>query len=63
MILTELKHIFLHPTTNACYNSVIPDSINHPGCVIDKKNKIEHGELGITWSINPLFATTHKLRF
>ena len=27
------------------------------------KNQFEHGEVGITWSINPLFATTHTLRF
>jgi hypothetical protein len=27
------------------------------------KNQFEHGEVGITWSINPLFAKTHKLLF
>ena len=27
------------------------------------KNMFEHGEVAITWSINPLFATTHNLRF
>ena len=27
------------------------------------KNQFEHSGVGITWSINPLFATTHKLRF
>ena len=27
------------------------------------KNKFEHGEMGITRSINTLFTTMHKLRF
>ena len=36
-IWIKLKHIFLHPTTNTCYNSVRPDFVHHPGCVIDGK--------------------------
>ena len=63
VFLTKLKHSLLHPTTNTCYNSVIPDFIHHPGCVINKKDKFEHGEVGITWSINPQSATMLKLFF
>ena len=52
VILIKLKHSFLHPTTNTCYNSVIPEFIHHPGCVINRKISFKHGEVGITWSIN-----------
>ena len=62
-ILTKMKHIFLQPTTNTCHNSVRPDFLDHQGCVIDGTNQFDHGDVGITSSINPLFATTHKLRF
>ena len=61
--LDHIKHIFSHPTTNTCHNNVRPDFNHHPGCVIDGHNQFEHGEVGITWPISPLFATTHILRF
>ena len=35
VILIKRKHVFLHSTTNTCYNSVRPDFIHPPGCVID----------------------------
>ena len=37
VILIKLKHSFLHPTTNTCYNSVRPEFIHHPGCVINRQ--------------------------
>ena len=37
VILTELKHIFLHPTTNTCYNSVRPDTFITQDVALIKK--------------------------
>ena len=55
VILTKMKHIFLYVATNIWYNSARPYTIHQRGHLID--------EMGIIWSINPLFAVTHKTDF
>ena len=55
-----MKHIFLFVTTNTWYDSDKHYKIHQRGHLIDKKN---HGEMGKIWSINPLFAVTHKTDF
>ena len=62
VILTKMKHIFVYVATNIWYNSAIPYTIHQRGHLIDKK-KLEHGKMGKIWSINPLFAVTHKTDF
>ena len=61
VILTKMKHIFLYVATNIWYNSARPYTIHRRGHLIDKK--LEHGKMGKIWSINPLFAVTHKTVF
>ena len=62
VILTKMKHIFLYVATNIWYNSARPYTIHQRGHIIDNK-KLEHGKMGKIWSINPLFAVTHKTDF
>ena len=44
----------LHATTNTCHNSVRPDFIHHPGCVINRKISlsmvkwVSHGPLTLS---------------
>ena len=38
VILTKMKHIFLHVTTNICYNNAKPYTIHQRGHLLDKKN-------------------------
>ena len=59
---TKMKHIFLYVTTNIWYNSAKPYQIHQRGHLIERK-KMEQGEMDKTWSINPLFAVTHKSDF
>ena len=61
VILTKMKHIFLYVATNIWYNSARPYTIHQRRHLIDKK--IERGKMGKIWSINPLFAVTHKTDF
>ena len=61
VILTKMKHIFLYVATNIWYNSARPYTIHQRGHLIDKK--LENGKMGKIWSINPLFAVTHKTDF
>ena len=62
VILTKIKYIFLFITTNTWYDSAKHYQIHQRGHLIDKK-KLEHGKMGKIWSINPLFAVTHKTDF
>ena len=62
VILSKMKHIFLYVTTNIWHNSAKPYTIHQIGQLIDKK-KLEHGEMGKIWSVNPLFAVNHKTDF
>ena len=61
VILTKTKHIFLYATTNIWYNSAKPYTIHQRGHLVEKK--LEQGEMGKIWSINPLLAVTHKTDF
>ena len=61
VILTKMKHIFLYVATNIWYNSARPYAIHQRGHLIDKK--LENGKICQIWSINPLFAVTHKTDF
>ena len=62
VILTKIKYIVLFVTTNTWYDSAKHYKIHQRGHLIDKK-KLEHGKMGKIWSINPLFAVTHKTDF
>ena len=57
-----MKQIFLYVTTHICYNSAKPYMIQQRGHLIDKK-KLEQGEIGEIWSINPLLSVTQTLIF
>ena len=57
-----MKQFFLYVTTHICYNSAKPYMIIQRGHLIDKK-KLEQGEIGEIWSINPLLSVTQKLIF
>ena len=58
VILTKIKYIFLFVTTNTVLN--ITRFIREDISLI---KKLEHGKMGKIWSINPLFAVTHKTDF
>ena len=62
VILTKIKYIFLFVTLNTWYDSAKHYKIHQRGHLIDKK-KLEHGNIRKIWSINPLFAVTHKTDF
>ena len=51
---------FLIPSTNIWYNSAKPYTIMREDISLIKK-KLERGEMGKIWSINPLFAVTHNI--
>ena len=61
VIFTKMKQMFLYIATNIWYNSARPYMIHQRGHLMDKK--LEHGKMGKIWSINPLFAATHKTDF
>ena len=55
VIFTKMKHIFVYIT---CDN---PYTIHQRGHLILKK--LEQGEIGKIWSIDPLLAVKHKTDF